>query len=69
MDCSPLVAKVPVDTVTPLFSAGLYESVAVERALACDATVTFHLWFAPTPDADVHVIPMLAVVTEQPVAL
>jgi hypothetical protein len=37
-------------------AAAVYDSVADDSADVCDPTVTFHLWLAPTPAADVQVI-------------
>ena len=55
IDSPPSVASVPV-TVTPVMAAAVYDSVADDSADVCDPTVTFHLWLAPTPAADVQVI-------------
>ena len=39
-----------------VMAAAVYDSVADDSADVCDPTVTFHLWLAPTPAADVQVI-------------
>ena len=67
--CPPCVFIVVVDTDNPVTPGAVYESVADDSADVCDPTVTFHLWLTPTPVADVQVIVVSAVVTEQLVAV
>ena len=64
----PPVAIVLPDTANDDTAGTVYESVADDSADTCDPTVTFHLWLAPTPAADVQVISVFAVLTEQLVA-
>ena len=52
----PAVAIVLPDTANEVTAGAVYDSVADDSADVCDPTVTFHLWLAPTPAADVQVI-------------
>ena len=52
----PAVAIVLPDTANEFTAGAVYASVADDSADVCDPTVTFHLWLAPTPAADVQVI-------------
>ena len=53
----PAVAIVlPPVTANEVTAGAVYDSVADDSADVCDPTVTFHLWLAPTPAADVQVI-------------
>ena len=53
---SPPVSIVLPDTAKEATAGAVYDSVADDSADVCDPTVTFHLWLAPTPAADVQVI-------------
>ena len=46
----------PPPILRPDTAGAVYDSVADDSADVCDPTVTFHLWLAPTPAADVQVI-------------